>query len=149
MKLYYIMEETAIPDPFFKLPKVLFYEESFRGISLEAKLLYCFLLDRVSLSKQNHWVDDLGRIYICYTLEEASKMLQKSRTTVTKLYQELDDKSGCGLIYRKKRGQGKADLIYVKIWEKHKEKEDDLEEEIREITPETAVENKGETDIVH
>ena len=36
----------------------------------DAKLLYGLLLDRMGLSAKNGWYDELGRVYIYYTLDE-------------------------------------------------------------------------------
>ena len=42
---------------FYRLPKILFADPRFRGISAEAKILYGLLLDRMSLSVKNGWLD--------------------------------------------------------------------------------------------
>lgn len=42
---------------FYRIPKVLFTEERFRSVSAEAKVLYGLLLDRMSLSCKNGWLD--------------------------------------------------------------------------------------------
>lgn len=49
---------------FYRIPKVLFTEERFRSVSAEAKVLYGLLLDRMSLSCKNGWLDKEGRVYI-------------------------------------------------------------------------------------
>ena len=48
---------------FFRIPKVLMTEPYFRGISTDAKLLYGLMLDRMSLSVKNGWMDDNERVY--------------------------------------------------------------------------------------
>lgn len=45
---------------FYRIPKVLFTEERFRSVSAEAKVLYGLLLDRMSLSCKNGWLDRAG-----------------------------------------------------------------------------------------
>ena len=40
---------------FYRLPKALFVDPRFRGISAEAKILYGLLLDRMGLSTKNGW----------------------------------------------------------------------------------------------
>ena len=52
-------------------PKALFTDERFKSISAEAKILYGILLDRMSLSRKNGWLDEQGRVFIIFTLEEA------------------------------------------------------------------------------
>lgn len=42
---------------FFRLPKVLFLDERYRGLSTDAKVLYALMLDRMGLSIRNGWAD--------------------------------------------------------------------------------------------
>ncbi len=55
---------------FYRIPKVLFTNNRFRVLSAEAKTLYGILLDRVSLSVKNGWIEQQGRVYIICTIEE-------------------------------------------------------------------------------
>ena len=96
---------------FYRLPKALFVDTRFRGVSAEAKILYGLLLDRMGLSTKNGWMDDAGRVYIIFTTEEIMTSLYCADNKATKLMKELE---GCGLIERKRRGLGKPNLIYVK-----------------------------------
>ena len=43
---------------FYRVPKVLFTNDRFKYLSAEAKTLYGILLDRVSLSAKNGWIDE-------------------------------------------------------------------------------------------
>ena len=69
---------------FYRLPKALFVDPRFRGISAEAKILYGLLLDRMSLSVKNGWLDSTGRVYIIFTVEEIMESLAcgNKRTTI-------------------------------------------------------------------
>ena len=96
---------------FYRLPKALFVDPRFRGISAESKILYGLLLDRMGLSAKNGWTDDSGRVYIIFTTEEIMEALYCADNKATKLMKELES---CGLIERKRRGLGKPSLIYVK-----------------------------------
>ena len=96
---------------FYRLPKALFVDTRFRGVSAEAQILYGLLLDRMSLSVKNGWLDSTGRVYIIFTTEEIMTSLYCADNKATKLMKELE---GCGLIERKRRGLGKPNLIYVK-----------------------------------
>ena len=96
---------------FYRLPKALFVDLRFRGVSAEAKILYGLLLDRMGLSMKNGWMDATGRVYIIFTTEEIMEALYCADNKATKLMKELE---GCGLIERKRRGLGRPSLIYVK-----------------------------------
>lgn len=69
------------------------------------------MLDRMSLSKKNGWLDDARRVYIYYTLEDALDMMDIGKDKAVKLFKELEV---IGLIERKKQGQGRPARIYVK-----------------------------------
>ena len=97
---------------FYRIPKVLFTEERFRSVSAEAKVLYGLLLDRMSLSCKNGWLDQAGRVYIIFTIEEIMTALGCADQKAGKLLYELESK--CRLIERKRQGLGKPNLIYVK-----------------------------------
>ena len=97
---------------FYRIPKVLFTEERFRSVSAEAKVLYGLLLDRMSLSCKNGWLDRAGRVYIIFTIEEVMTALGCADQKAGKLLHELESK--CRLIERKRQGLGKPNLIYVK-----------------------------------
>lgn len=60
---------------FYQVPKVLFTNERFWNISADAKMLYGILLDRMSLSAKNGWIDKNGRVYIIFTIDEAKMAL--------------------------------------------------------------------------
>ena len=96
---------------FYRIPKALFTASAYRGISTDAKVLYGLLLDRMSLSARNDWLDEQGRVYIVFTVEEVMDALCCADNKATRLLRELE---GVGLIERKRRGLGKPSLIYVK-----------------------------------
>ena len=77
-------------------------------------VLYGLMLDRMSLSMKNHWLDDQGRGYIFFPVEEVMQMLHCKSEKATKLLAELDSKKGIGLIERVRQGQGKPSIIYIK-----------------------------------
>lgn len=97
---------------FYQIPKILITDEKFAGITMDAKLLYSLLLDRSSLSAKNGWLDEEGRVYIFYTLEQIMSDMHCANQKATKLLKELETKAG--LIERRKQGQGKPTRIYVK-----------------------------------
>lgn len=99
---------------FYRIPRELVTGEYFRSLSTDAKLLYGLLLDRMGLSAKNGWLDESGRVYIYYTVEEITKDLNCGHVKAGKLLAELDSNKGIGLIERVKQGQGKPTKIYVK-----------------------------------
>ena len=99
---------------FYRVPRLLIKDERFKGLSSDAKLLYGLMLDRMSLSMKNGWLDDENRAYIIYTVDAIMEYLGCSKPTCTKIMRELDSENGIGLIEKKRRGLGKPDIIYVK-----------------------------------
>ena len=98
---------------FYRIPKTLFSDKRFKGVSMEAKVLYGLMLDRMGLSVRNGWLDDDGRVYIYFTLEDAIETLACGKDKALKLFKELDTPHGIGLIQRRKQGQGKPARVYV------------------------------------
>lgn len=99
---------------FYRLPKALFTNKRYKKLSDSAKLLYGFMLDRMSLSSKNGWLDDQNRVFIIFTLESVQEAMNCKHEKAVKLLAELDTVKGVGLIERIKRGQGKPSIIYVR-----------------------------------
>jgi len=114
LKLNYHYAERAEQYSFYRMPKILFTDNRFKRLSTEAKVLYGLMLDRMSLSVMNKWFDEEKRVYIYYSLEDAMEQLNCGKDKGVKLFAELDTGKGYGLIERKKQGQGKPTIIYVK-----------------------------------
>ena len=102
---------------FYRIPKALMTEESFKVLTSDAKILYGLMLDRMSLSLKNGWFDEDGRVYIYYSIEDVMESMRCSKNKGMKTLQELDVTTGIGLIERRKQGQGKPSVIYVKNFE--------------------------------
>ena len=96
---------------YFRVPQILFRDIKFKDLSTDAKTLYGILLDRMGLSVKNGWLDEQGRVYIIFPVQEVMDALGCADNKATKLFRELEK---FGLIERKRRGLGKPDLIYVK-----------------------------------
>lgn len=114
LKLNYHYAERAEQYSFYRMPKVLFTDNRFKRLSTDAKVLYGLMLDRMSLSVMNKWFDEEKRVFIYYSLEDAMEQLNCGKDKGVKLFAELDTGKGYGLIERKKQGQGKPTIIYVK-----------------------------------
>lgn len=99
---------------YYRIPRLLVTGYQFKNLSTDAKLLYGLMLDRMSLSARNGWYDELGRVYIFYSLEEVMADLNCGHDKAVKMLAELDTVKGIGLIERVKQGQGRPTIIYVK-----------------------------------
>ena len=107
----YFYEDQSQQFAFYRIPKVLFTDAGFQGISTEGKVLYGLLLDRVSLSRENGWIDSEGRVYIIFTLTSIRQAMNCAEKSAIKYLSELEE---FGLIERIKQGFGRPALIYVK-----------------------------------
>ena len=130
-KLEFYYQNEAEQFVFYRVPKILFKDKRFSKISSDAKLLYSLLLDRMSLSRKNGWVDEEKRVYIYFSTEEIQEEFGVATQKATKMMAELDDVKGCGLIHKKKQGQGKPARIYVMKYTSVND--DDESENIEEI----------------
>ena len=108
----YFYGEESEQFSYFRIPRLLVRSKKFKTLSTEAKLLYGLMLDRMGLSAKHGWYDELGRVYIYYTLREIQRNLNCGQDKAIKLLAELDQ--GCDLIDRVRQGQGRPTKIYVK-----------------------------------
>lgn len=135
----HICKEDTYMFNYTQLPDDLFTIDLFSKLSLHAKVLYSFMLRRVSISKPNNWIDDIGDVYIYYRIDEIMKNFNCSNKTATKVMSELEE---IGLIEKKRQGQGKPDIIYVNKFSEVAESNCDEEEPEEENSRESA-ENSG------
>ena len=114
MKFDYYYGSEADQFSFYRIPKMLVKDSKFKSLSNDAKILYGLMLDRMSLSMKNGWLDEENRAYIIYTVDAIMEDLGCAKEKCTKVLAELDSKKGFGLIEKKRQGLGKPDIIYVK-----------------------------------
>ena len=114
LKFDYYYGVEAEQFSFYRVPRLLIKDERFKGLSSDAKLLYGLMLDRMSLSMKNGWLDDENRAYIIYTIDNIREDLGCSKEKAVKVLAELDADKGIGLVEKIRRGLGKPDIIYVK-----------------------------------
>ena len=111
----YFQEQDSEQFAFYKIPKVLFTDPRFNGISTEAKIMYGVMLDRVSLSRKNGWIDKNGNVYIQFTLSEMMEYFHWTKYRIYEILKELDTSGdGIGLVERKRIGCNKPNVLYVK-----------------------------------
>jgi hypothetical protein len=99
---------------FYRLPKALFTNDRYKELSDGAKILYGLMLDRMGLSIKNGWLDEQNRVFITFTLEDATEQMNCKNDKGVKMFAELDTVKGVGLIERVRQGQGRPAIIYVR-----------------------------------
>lgn len=92
-----------------QMPRWLFTDPRYIGLSLEAKVTYTFLLNRFQLSRLNGWLNDDGEVFIIYTRRSLSSEMQVSYHKIIEAMKEL---SSAGLIWERRCGRGDANQIY-------------------------------------
>ena len=122
----YFYGSEADSFTFYRIPKLLVTDDTFKDISNDAKLLYGLMLDRMSLSSKNGWFDAQKRVFIYFSMEEVMEMMNCSKNKALRSLAELDTDTGIGLIERKRQGQGKPTIIYVKNFILEKEEVSDF-----------------------
>ena len=111
IKFSYYYGKEADQYSFFKIPKILYTDSIFKTLSSDAKVLYAILLDRMSLSMKNGWLDEENRVFIIFTIDEIEETMNIGRNKAINIMKEIQD---FGLIEKKRRGLGKPNIIYVK-----------------------------------
>ena len=85
-------------ERYYQMPKSLFSYQAYIDLSLQAKVIYCILKDRMSLSRRNHWVDANADI------------LHINKSTVCR---EMKNLVAYGLIEISDQGRGRCHRIYI------------------------------------
>lgn len=111
MEFNYYYGTQADQFSFIRIPRVILTDKTFAALSLQAKVLYGLLLDRMGLSMKNGWLDKENKVYIIYQISEIQEDLGFSKKKAIDYLAELED---FGLIEKKRRGLGLASIIYVK-----------------------------------
>ena len=106
----YKSHET-LEHKYYQIPQELFVNEKYKNkLNSDSKILYAFLLDRLSLSQKNHWIGEDNNVYLIFTREEVQEKLNLSDKTVTKSFKILME---VNLVQEKRQGLEKPNLIYV------------------------------------
>ena len=100
----------CLENIFYQIPKELFINPYYKNLSSDSKLLYALLLDRLSVSMKNEWIDEDGNIFLVFSRKEAQEKLNLSDKTATKAFKQL---TSVKLIYEKRQGFRKNNIIYV------------------------------------
>ena len=108
-KFKFINQKDIYQYKFYMIPKELFVNERYTSLSPAAILLYGILLDRLTLSIKNNWIDKNGNVYLIFTRKEIQRLLHISDKTCTKVFKELVDAK---LLLEKSQGKAKPKLLY-------------------------------------
>ena len=103
MAVSYYRKSDAGQFSFIRIPKALMTEESFDSLSLQSKLLYGMLIDRMGASCKNQWIDEENRVYIVYPIQEIQKYMKVSKHKAIDCLSELEN---IGLVEKRLRGNG-------------------------------------------
>lgn len=97
-------------ERYYSIPKALFTYKLYQGLSVQAKVIYAVLRDRMELSRKNNWVDANGDIYLKFKHQELADLLGISRVTVTR---EMKNLATYGLLETVSTGLGRTSKIYL------------------------------------
>lgn len=97
-------------ERYYQMPKSLFSYQAYIDLSLQAKVIYCILKDRMSLSRRNHWIDANGDIYLMFQQQEIADILHINKSTVCR---EMKNLVAYGLIEISDQGRGRCHRIYI------------------------------------
>ena len=147
VSFHYFYGSQADQYSFYRIPKALFQDEYFRGLSSDAKILYGLMLDRMSLSIKNQWFDEKNRAYIYFSIEDIMELLNCGRNKAIKSMQELDEENGIGLIEKKRQGFGKTNIIYVKSFMLEEAKQESELSDTEKFTNQTDEEKGTDTEV--
>ena len=116
MNFNYYYGNQADQFSFIRIPRVLLVDQLFSPLSIQSKILYGVLLDRMGISMRNGWFDELNRVYIIYQISEIQEDLGFSKKKAIDYLTELEQ---FGLVEKKRRGRGLPSILYVKSFMTH------------------------------
>ena len=106
-----LMRQTDVQSIYhMQMPRWLFSDPRYAGMSLDAKVAYTFLLNRFQLSRRNGWVNDFGEVFVIFPRKELARELRVCEQRVTTAFRAL---KALNLIWEKRCGRGDANQIYL------------------------------------
>ncbi|WP_297283053.1 replication initiator protein A [uncultured Agathobaculum sp.] len=100
----------AISHFHMQMPRWLFSDPQYSGLSLESKVAYTFLLNRFQLSRRNGWVNRHGEVYVIYTREDLAREMQVSYRKAIACFKELAQRH---LLWEQRQGRGMPNRIFL------------------------------------
>lgn len=135
MKFSYYYGNQADQFSFIRIPRLLLKDPLFGPLTLQAKMLYGVLLDRMSLSMRNGWYDELNRVYIIYQISEIQEDLGFSHRKAIDHLAELEK---FGLVEKKRRGRGLPSILYIKSFMVQAAGDMPSDQNVRSVNSETS-----------
>ena len=111
MTFTYYEKEQADQYSFIRIPKVMMTEEIFAPLSVQAKILYGLLLDKLGEATKHQWMDENNRAYVLYPIAEIQEDMNISKK---KAMASLNELVKVGLVEKKLQGFGQPSMLYVK-----------------------------------
>ena len=111
MTFAYYEKDQADQYSFIRIPKAMMTEDVFAPLSVEAKILYGLLLDKMSASVKNQWLGEENKAYVIYQITDIMEDMNISKKKAIASLKELEE---VGLVEKKLKGLGQPSLLYVK-----------------------------------
>ena len=100
----------VVDSEFIRMPLALLANKTYKPMSLEAKFVYSLLLNRLTLSQRNGWLNENNEVYLIYTREEAAETLNITYKKAIAAFKELIQYK---LIIETRQGRGFPNIIYI------------------------------------
>ena len=91
MKLDYHYGKQSLQYAMVEIPLLMFIDDAFEPLSIEAKVVYGNLLQRIKIANRNDWRDEAGRLYVIYPLEQMHKDIGLSTRTISDALKQLEE----------------------------------------------------------
>ena len=111
MTFAYYEKDQADQYSFIRIPKAMMTEDVFAPLSVEAKILYGLLLDKMGAAVKNQWLDEENKAYVIYQITDIMEDMNISKKKAITSLKELEE---VGLVEKKLKGLGQPSLLYVK-----------------------------------
>lgn len=137
-------------ERYYQVPVAFFTNPYYKDLSNDSKMAYAILKNRLTLSIKNNWLDNDGAVYIFYTWDKLSEIMNISRRKIADTINQLKERN---LIDVVRQGRGLPAKIYVKklkpnayasrndFIESNNEQEDEIKEE-KQVKEKSKAENK-------
>lgn len=98
-------------ERYYQVPVAFFTNPYYKDLSNDSKMAYAILKNRLTLSIKNNWLDNDGAVYIFYTWDKLSEVMNISRRKIADTINQLKEHN---LIDVVRQGRGLPAKVYVK-----------------------------------